>query len=265
LVKDADAAKYIMTFGTAGGGNDQEKNSCNIAKSHAYSVLAAFELEISGTKHELLLARNPWGVTYYNKEFDKNDAVWNTQANLDKVPLKINPKTSDAQGIFVIPIKKMLAASSCIADIQIAHVQDPKVYKDSFLDIEGSKAADDTSVKHTFTAPEFAAGDKMYVTVESYYNNMMPKQCYSNSKTYPDLYWEVRKEGTRVSYQWYDEQFSRPILLTTWAKGNAMEVNVKYSWFNHPAKDYTIKITSKHSIDIKDAAGKNYITNYDGT
>ena len=38
-----------MTAGSAGGGNDQETNSCGIAKSHAYSIFAAFELDNNGT------------------------------------------------------------------------------------------------------------------------------------------------------------------------------------------------------------------------
>lgn len=66
-IKAADAANYIMGSGTAGGGNDQVQNSCGIAESHAYSIIAAFTLtEANGNTVDALLMRNPWGACYYN-------------------------------------------------------------------------------------------------------------------------------------------------------------------------------------------------------
>ena len=63
----ADAANYLMGTGTAGSGNDQLSNSCGIAQSHAYSILAAFTMtDASRVPHRCLLIRNPWGVAYYN-------------------------------------------------------------------------------------------------------------------------------------------------------------------------------------------------------
>lgn len=73
----ADAAGYLMGAGTAGSGNDQLKNSCGIAQSHAYSIIAAFTMtDAAGTSHKCLLMRNPWGTVYYNQEWNKNDGNW---------------------------------------------------------------------------------------------------------------------------------------------------------------------------------------------
>lgn len=73
----ADAANYLMSATTAGGGNDQVSNACGIAESHAYSILAAFSMtDASGVVHKCLLVRNPWGEVYYNQEWSKDDAAW---------------------------------------------------------------------------------------------------------------------------------------------------------------------------------------------
>ena len=40
----ADSANYLMGAGTAGNGDDTTRNECGIAMSHAYSILAAFNL-----------------------------------------------------------------------------------------------------------------------------------------------------------------------------------------------------------------------------
>jgi hypothetical protein len=45
--------------------------------SHAYSVLAAFTMtDASRVSHKCLLIRNPWGVAYYNQEWNKDDTAW---------------------------------------------------------------------------------------------------------------------------------------------------------------------------------------------
>ena len=73
----ADAVNYIMGATTDGDGNDQVYNQCGIAKSHAYSILAAFNMtDSSGTLHKCLLMRNPWGQANYNGTWNKNDPNW---------------------------------------------------------------------------------------------------------------------------------------------------------------------------------------------
>ena len=103
MIVAAEAAGYIMTLGTDGGGNDQETNSCGIAKSHAYSLLAGFTMtDASNVAHEVLLARNPWGVTEYTGTWKHDDSNW-TDALVAQVPLGIDPRTSNTKGIFVVP------------------------------------------------------------------------------------------------------------------------------------------------------------------
>lgn len=67
VLKTADAANYIMTAGTAGSGDDSVFNLCKIAMSHAYSVIGAFDMtDASSVVHNVIMVRNPWGVSYYN-------------------------------------------------------------------------------------------------------------------------------------------------------------------------------------------------------
>jgi hypothetical protein len=112
----ADAANYLMGAGTAGSGDDSQTNSCGIAMSHAYSILAAFEMtDASGTVHKCLLIRNPWGVAYYTGNWHKTDTRW-TDALAAQVPLGIDPRTDQAsQGVFVVSTAEMIG-SDCFAD-----------------------------------------------------------------------------------------------------------------------------------------------------
>jgi len=76
IMKAADQAGYLLSSGT-GGGADTSKNVCNVANGHAYTIAALFEMEdSSGTTHKMLLNRNPWGVTYYTWDWNKDDPNW---------------------------------------------------------------------------------------------------------------------------------------------------------------------------------------------
>ena len=77
MIGAANDAGYIMGAGTAGSGNDQETNSCGIAMSHAYSLIAPFEMtDANGTVHQMLMFRNPWGRTDYTGTWAKDDQNW---------------------------------------------------------------------------------------------------------------------------------------------------------------------------------------------
>ena len=56
--------------------------------SHAYTILAAFEITDNGTTWNLLLARNPWGSTYYSGDWRYNDSRW-TPSNKALVPFNL--------------------------------------------------------------------------------------------------------------------------------------------------------------------------------
>ena len=60
-MKEGNELNYIMGTGTDGAADD-DVNECGIAMSHAYSVIAAFELKTGATvDHKLYMIRNPWG------------------------------------------------------------------------------------------------------------------------------------------------------------------------------------------------------------
>jgi len=66
MIKDADAADFLMGAGTTGYGDDSATNSCGIAKSHAYSLITAFTMVDGNTEHDMIMFRNPWGMTAYS-------------------------------------------------------------------------------------------------------------------------------------------------------------------------------------------------------
>jgi hypothetical protein len=61
-IEAADQSNFIINVGT-GPGTDTENGVCNIPNSHAYSLLAVFNLTAAnGTIIPALMIRNPWGT-----------------------------------------------------------------------------------------------------------------------------------------------------------------------------------------------------------
>ena len=170
-LKAAEAAGYVMAAGTSGGGNDQEKNDCGIAKSHAYTILSAFEMTESGTTYKMLMLRNPWGITYYNKKWKHDDAAW-TATLKAAVPYSIDVTTANTKGIFFMEMSQFGpqtdASLDCIGDYTIAHKR--AGYKTSWLDVV---AEADVNSHYTITPPA-VAGD-IYMTAESFPVGVIPK------------------------------------------------------------------------------------------
>jgi len=50
-MKAAETANYIMSAGSDGTGDDQVSNTCGLAMSHAYAILAAFEMTSGSTTY----------------------------------------------------------------------------------------------------------------------------------------------------------------------------------------------------------------------
>ena len=173
-----------MGAGTTGG-SDTGRNDCGIATGHAYSILETFRLNNGGSEIQMLLMRNPWGVTYYNGPWYKNDALWTT-ANIAQVPFGINPTTSgDADGIFVMPMSTFVkqtnagAAYNCIYNYEIAHIRETEGYKGVWYDQDN--APDNTYTSYYITVP--ANNGALYFTTESYYQNLIPEECVTGTSS----------------------------------------------------------------------------------
>lgn len=52
--------------------------------------------------------------------------------------------------------------------------------------------------------------------------------------------------------------------MTSYSGGDVFKVRAKYNWFDSPAKDYTVKIYSKQSLEVKDSTGQTNILHMDG-
>lgn len=122
LLMDADDNDYIMGAGTSGDGDDSYSNDCGIAKSHAYSIVAAFEMDDSDDEtHRMLLIRNPWGSNGYSWDWNADDSDW-TADLIAQIPHGFDPtaQTNDDTGLFVVPIEAFTDNDDvgyCFADI----------------------------------------------------------------------------------------------------------------------------------------------------
>lgn len=271
LFKAANDANYPMGAGTSGG-SDTGRNDCGIATAHAYSILETFELTNgSAAPIDMLLMRNPWGITYYTGAWNYLDANWTT-ANIAQVPFGIDPTTSHNDGLFVMPMSTFgNSAITCIFNFEIAHMRDSEGYAGYWYDAENM---DELYHNYYITVPAFDGA--LYFTVESYYQELIPNECtsgtvsFSNGSTAslanPLLDYEVWKDGasTYSAYKYVSDQFSYPILMTTYNAGDVFKIVVGYTWFNSPAKDYTVKIYSKQSLQVKSSTGSTSIKHMDG-
>jgi len=77
--------------------------------------------DASNVVHKCVLVRNPWGVAYYNKEWNKDDPNW-TDALVAQVPMGVDPRTDQAtMGVFVVPVSRLKNGQACFSDYEIAH------------------------------------------------------------------------------------------------------------------------------------------------
>jgi hypothetical protein len=78
--------------------------------------------------------------------------------------------------------------------------------------------------------------------------------------------WDLWKDSasSMFAYKMYPDQFSKPMLISTYNAGDVFKVNVRFDWFNSQAKDYTVKIYSKATSVIKNRDGNTSVKHMDG-
>lgn len=89
------------------------------------------------------------------------------------MPHNIDPRTSNTEGYFVMPIETLTDSSiDCIYSFQIAHYRKADGFSDAVYDAENM----DESYKYYYaTVPQF--NEALYFTVETYYQEMIPNEC----------------------------------------------------------------------------------------
>lgn len=264
LLKAADEVDYPMGAGTAAG-SDTNFNDCGIAYSHAYSILGAFTMG----SHEMILLRNPWGLTHYSGTWNKDDINW-TDTLVNQVPWGIDPRTSYSDGIFVMDTADFIAYSSsysCITNYEISHYREAEGYSDNIYDSED----DDGELKSYYVTIPASVG-ALYFSAETYYQELIPNECasgtyqgYSLPNPVVDISLYEDGSSSRTTYKLYSDQFNYPLLLTNYNAGVVFTITVQFTWFGSPAPDYTVKVYSQQDLEIKNHRGLTNVLNYDGT
>ena len=194
LLSTADTSGYPMGASTSAGSN-QTPNDCGISYGHAFSILTTFTM--SGNK--MIMLRDPFGSTGYSGPWHKDDTAW-TDALVALVPFGVDPRTSDTDGIFVMPIATFVDTSeNCIYSYQIAHVRESEGFSSTTYDKEGD---DGTMKDYYVTVP--AADGGIYFMAETYYQDMVPEECTTgtylgNTVTAPVLDITIYQDGATVS------------------------------------------------------------------
>ena len=138
-----------------------------------------------GSIKNMIILRNPWGTTGYNRAWNKDDVQW-TASTMSQVPFGIDPRTSNTDGIFFMS-KELFqqtevsgSAYSCLTNFEVAHYRASEGYKNNFYDIMG----DDGTKKQYYTTMPASDGD-LYFTAETYYQEMVPSECITGTSTVP--------------------------------------------------------------------------------
>lgn len=130
---DAEAMEFVMTAGSdnLSGGSDAYIAKIGICGSHAYSLLAVYQLAFDGESytrveageeytHRVVKLRNPWGQGEWKGEWSDEDEKWTPDL---KEALGFTGQVED--GIFFMPWEEFLTYYS---DVQICYYHDGYKY-----------------------------------------------------------------------------------------------------------------------------------------
>lgn len=80
LIENADKKGFVMTTSVASESNFQNPNeakSAGLVDAHAYSLIAAVEIDLGMMqKQKLLMIRNPWGFKEWNGQWGDSSNKW---------------------------------------------------------------------------------------------------------------------------------------------------------------------------------------------
>jgi hypothetical protein len=116
----------------------------------------------------------------------------------------------------------------------------------------------------------------LYFIVETYYQNIIPNECTTGTLDFSsgdsvslsspllDLEIYLNDSPSFSDYRLVSDQFSYPILITDYQGGDTFKIVVSYTWFDSPAKDYTLSVYSKQELEIRDQEGEMSVLHMDG-
>lgn len=129
--------------------------------------------------------------------------------------------------------------------------------------------ANERTYKYEFTPPT-KNGD-MYMTVETYMYNIIPEPCTTGRKdgylgNSPWVEFDVyHGDSNPYSYIWDIMHSPLRIKENEYTANELFDIRVRYDWYWSPAKDFTVKIYSKHDgTNLFDLTGNTNMLHTDG-
>ena len=211
--------------------------------------------DLDGEEHRMLLMRDPKGTTDYSGPWNADDEAWDFYLT-SKVPMNIDPTTSQNDGIFAVPLEKLAKSAECFTEFYIGHNRGELGYSQHWFD---ALDMDDAIHRYKAQIPR-KTGTTLYFNVESYYPDIVPTSCSSGTYTYmnimdkeitveletPVLYFALFKQGTRnkLDFKVHADSYANPIVVVDYEEGDVFEIDAQYKWHDTPARDYTVSIYS---------------------
>lgn len=111
--------------------------------------------------------------------------MW-TDETIQGVPHGVDPRQSKDTGIFATPVEGIVAGK-CFQGYTTAFLRDDEGYASRWYDKENSE---DSVHAYYFFTPTNNDND-IYVTVESYYSEIIPGHCKEKEKAFKDINYPI--------------------------------------------------------------------------
>ena len=115
---------------------------------------------------------------------------------------------------------------------------------------------------HTYFFEPPAKNGDLYVSVQTYTENLIQTECADGSAipmpnededsdvtsvhpiVYMAIFKEVKDTYEHVATRYYTDYMHQPVLITDFTPKQKFAVDIQYHWFGIPHRDYTLKVYS---------------------
>lgn len=175
---------------------------------------------------------------------------------LSQIPYPLNNKN----GIFYVGPDEIM---TCFSLLDQAAYKNDQGYRNYWYDVDNDPQ---NGIQRAFTIVPQEKRGRIYISVESYYHNMIPSpECHSGTPTlkvpYVDLV--LYKNGDQIGgIDMKPMHNSFSFILdddhkNSYEAGDELKLTVKWNWLKQKtSRDYTVVVYSQQPIAIKDELGQ---------
>ena len=218
-------------------------SATGIVSSHAYSLLAAYEVNSKRGKVRLLKLRNPWGKTEWSGPWSDGSAEWD-----DDLKKQLNVQHKD-DGIFFIEYKDFLAHFS---DVQFCFIHDKYEYDHVKIRTRYNHAA--------YTKITVSAEGKYYFTVNQESKRKFATSVLDKYSSVSMVLARLNKTTNQVEYQHIDgnQRADREVWIKAKLTPGEYLIYTKVTWNHCEANDLVLSSYGPSKVTFEQVKKQDY-------